>query len=305
MLSKEEIALKFRKLQDSICASLEYEDGRSKFIEDNWQRTEGGGGITRVIENGNLLEKGGVSFSEVFGKTPEEVKQSMDYNSTYFYATGISIVLHPKNPFVPIIHMNIRYFEMDDDIWWFGGGIDLTPHYIDLNDASFFHKTIKDVCDHHDITFYPKFKNWADEYFFVKHRNETRGIGGIFFDRLTKSEKKEALFDFAYDLGRSFIPIYIKISKKHRNKTFNKRQREWQLVRRGRYAEFNLVIDRGTKFGLETNGRIESILMSLPPLASWKYDLNPKKDSPEYATLQLLKKDIDWINWNTNDRLAR
>lgn len=305
MITKEEIALKFRKLQDSICGSLEYEDGRSKFQEDEWERPEGGGGITRIIENGNLIEKGGVNFSEVFGRTPEAAKQSMGYSSSNFYATGLSIVLHPRNPYVPIIHMNIRFFELDDEIWWFGGGIDLTPHYIDLEDAAFFHSTLKNVCDHHDTAFYPKFKSWADEYFFIKHRNETRGIGGIFFDRLSKSNSKEALYNFIMDLGRLFIPIYVKISRNNKNKPFTKKQRDWQLVRRSRYVEFNLVLDRGTRFGLETGGRIESIFMSLPPLASWKYNYNPRPNSPEYETMGLLNKGIDWINSSVNDRLVR
>ncbi|MCG8310961.1 MAG: oxygen-dependent coproporphyrinogen oxidase [Cytophagales bacterium] len=303
MITKEEIALNFRKLQDSICTSLEYEDGLSKFREDHWERHDGGGGITRIMEGGDLIEKGGVNFSEVFGKTPEKIMESLDYSANYFYATGISIVLHPKNPHVPIIHMNIRYFEMDDEVWWFGGGIDLTPHYIYPDDASFFHRTLKDVCDHHDPAFYPRFKTWADEYFFVKHRNETRGIGGIFFDRLNKHDGKDDLYKFVIDVGRVFIPIYVRISRIHKNKSFSERQRDWQLIRRSRYAEFNLVQDRGTKFGLESGGRIESIFMSLPPLASWKYDFNPEPDSPEYETLELLRKDIDWINERIHDRL--
>ena len=296
MITKEEIALKFRKLQDSICSSLEYEDGKSKFFEEDWERPEGGGGVTRIIEDGDLIEKGGVNFSEVFGKTPEKIKHSFDYSTSYFYATGLSIVLHPKNPLVPIIHMNIRYFELDDSIWWFGGGIDLTPHYVDLEDAKIFHLALREVCDHHDPTFYAEFKKSADDYFYVKHRNETRGIGGIFFDRLLKQDGKEALFEFVMDLGRLFIPIYVRLSRKHKNEAFSRKQREWQLIRRSRYVEFNLLLDRGTKFGLETGGRIESIFMSLPPLASWKHNSKPLPDTPEDRTLELLKKDIDWIN---------
>ena len=305
MITKEEIALKFRKLQDSICTSLEYEDGKSTFLQEDWERTEGGGGITRIIEGGELIEKGGVNFSEVFGKTPEKIKHSFDYSASYFYATGLSIVLHPRNPLVPIIHMNIRYFELDDGIWWFGGGIDLTPHYVDMEDANIFHRALKEVCDHHDPGFYPDFKKTADEYFYVTHRSETRGIGGIFFDRLVKPDGKESLFDFVMDLGRLFIPIYVRLSRKHKNEAFSRKQREWQLIRRSRYVEFNLLIDRGTRFGLETGGRIESIFMSLPPLASWKYNFKPNPDTPEFETLQLLKKDIDWINIKINDRVAR
>jgi coproporphyrinogen III oxidase len=299
-ISKEHISAEFRKLQNSICDFLESEDGKSKFREDRWDRPEGGGGSSRIIENGSLLEKGGVNYSAVFGPTPEKIKASFGYEASEFYATGVSIVLHPQNPNVPIIHMNIRYFEMDNGSWWFGGGIDLTPHYINHQDARFFHTSLKQVCDHHHKTYYSKFKKWADDYFYIKHRNETRGIGGIFFDRLHEEGNKNALFEFTLDIGKAFIPIYRHMLL-NRNKPFTKEERQWQLIRRGRYVEFNLVLDRGTKFGLETNGRIESILMSLPPIASWEYDHHPKTNSPEYATNQLLKKDIDWINLQRDD----
>lgn len=296
MISKEEITRQFKALQNSICESLEKEDGKAVFNADAWDRPEGGGGISKIIENGDLIEKGGVNFSSVFGITPENIKKSFGYTSSNFYATGVSIVLHPKNPFVPIIHMNIRYFDMGSH-WWFGGGIDLTPHYVDEEDASYFHRSLKEVCDKHHDTFYHKFKKWADEYFYIKHRNETRGVGGIFYDRLNDSKlgNKDALFDFTFDVGKSFIPIYSKISEKNKNRNYAERERNWQMIRRGRYVEFNLVLDRGTKFGLETNGRIESILMSLPPLAAWKYNHYPKAGSPEYETQRLLVKDIDWI----------
>ena len=296
MILKEEITDKFRDLQNSICSALENEDGKSVFHEDRWDRPEGGGGISKVIENGSLIEKGGVNFSAVFGETPDKIKQSFGFGPSEFYATGVSIVLHAKNPFVPIIHMNIRYFEMNDGTWWFGGGIDLTPHYIDREDASFFHKTLKEVCDNHDDSYYLKFKKWADDYFYVTHRNETRGIGGIFFDRLNEEGHKDALLDFVMEVGKSFIPLYSKISRRQKTKAFYERERDWQLLRRGRYVEFNLVLDRGTKFGLETNGRIESILMSLPPLASWKYNYAPEENSPEHETMISLKKGIDWAN---------
>ena len=299
-ITKEHISNKFRELQNTICDFLELEDGDSKFREDSWDRPEGGGGFSRIMENGSLIEKGGVNFSAVFGETPKKIKESFGYEASEFYATGISIVLHPQNPHVPIIHMNIRYFEMDSGSWWFGGGIDLTPHYIDQHDARFFHSSLKEVCDRHNATFYTKFKRWADDYFYIKHRNETRGIGGIFFDRLNEGGEKKALLDFTLDVGKAFIPIYRQVSA-NRNKSFTDQERNWQLIRRGRYVEFNLVLDRGTKFGLETNGRIESILMSLPPLASWQYDYTPNKNSPEYATTQLLKKDIDWINLHIDD----
>lgn len=296
MISKEEITQQFRALQHSICISLEKEDGKSKFNTDNWDRPEGGGGISKIIENGDLIEKGGVNFSSVYGKTPENIKKIFAYTGSDFYATGVSIVLHPKNPFVPIIHMNIRYFDMGTH-WWFGGGIDLTPHYIDKKDAIYFHKSLKKVCDKHHDSFYGKFKKWADDYFFIKHRNEMRGIGGIFFDRLNDPDlgDKDALFDFSMDVGKSFVPIYSEISQRSKNRNFTERERDWQMVRRGRYVEFNLVLDRGTKFGLETNGRIESILMSLPPLAAWKYNYSAEPGTPEDATQQLLVKNIDWI----------
>ncbi len=296
MISKEDITQQFKVLQNSICESLEKEDGIAMFNTDAWNRPEGGGGISKILENGDLIEKGGVNFSSVYGKTPENIKKSFGYSSSNFYATGVSIVLHPKNPFVPIIHMNIRYFDMGSH-WWFGGGIDLTPHYVDEVDASFFHRSLKEICDKHHDTFYYKFKKWADEYFFIKHRNETRGIGGIFFDRLNDSNlgDRDALFDFTIDVGKSFIPIYSKISNKSKQRNYTEGDRDWQMIRRGRYVEFNLVLDRGTKFGLETNGRIESILMSLPPLAAWKYNHHPEAGSPEYETQRLLVKDIDWI----------
>ncbi len=304
MISRKEISRVFKDLQDSICTSLEEEDGAANFTEDRWTREQGGGGITRVITSRAHIEKGGVNFSEVFGDTPEKLRQSNEYNTPEFYATGLSIVLHPVNPYVPIIHMNIRYFELSDGTWWFGGGIDLTPHYIDFEDASFFHRKLQEVCNQHHEDFYPKFKKWADEYFYILHRKETRGIGGIFFDRLHTSGGKDALFNFTVDVGNSFMPIYQQIARKQKSKTYSELQRQWQLIRRGRYVEFNLVLDRGTKFGLETDGRIESILMSLPPLVSWTYNYQPAKNTQEYDTVQMLKKDIDWINIKPYDRLA-
>ncbi|MDX1629853.1 MAG: oxygen-dependent coproporphyrinogen oxidase, partial [Fulvivirga sp.] len=214
-----------------------------------------------------------------------------------FFATGVSIVLHPYNPFVPIIHMNVRYFEMTDGTWWFGGGIDLTPHYINNSDATYFHQQLKNVCDKHDVNYYEKFKRWADDYFFLQHRQETRGIGGIFFDRLNEKsgKSKEALFDFVQDVGNAFAPIYVHFMDQHKDKQYTDAHKAWQKLRRGRYVEFNLVWDKGTKFGLETNGRTESILMSLPPEATWTYDFQPTPGSKEEDTLHKLRKDINWI----------
>ncbi len=273
-------------------------DGKAKFQEELWQREGGGGGRTRIIQNGNILEKGGVNFSAVHGKLPEPIKKSFGVDEDEFFATGVSIVIHPNNPHVPIIHMNIRYFELNDKIRWFGGGIDLTPHYVIEEDAKYFHQQMKTVCDKHHPTFYEEFKKWADNYFFIKHRNETRGIGGVFYDKLTPEKSGlslEELFNFSCDLGRTFAPTYAELVNRHRHQSFTEKEKEWQLVRRGRYVEFNLVYDAGTKFGLETNGRIESILMSLPTQANWFYDYKVAAGSAEEKTLSLLKKDINWV----------
>ncbi|MGB3948972.1 MAG: oxygen-dependent coproporphyrinogen oxidase [Bacteroidia bacterium] len=317
MLTKEIITEWFKSLQDNICNALETEDAKGKFIEENWIREEGGGGRTRIIQHGNVIEKGGVNFSAVHGALPEQIlagtlhtennkSQQPTTNSELktpnFYATGVSIVIHPSNPMVPIIHMNVRYFEMDNGTWWFGGGIDLTPHYINEQDAVFFHTSLKNACQKHSPDYYPKFKKWADDYFYINHRKETRGIGGIFFDKLTElknntnSPSKEQLFEFVKEIGNSFAPIYTSLMNKNKNLPFTEKNKQWQLIRRGRYVEFNLVYDKGTKFGLETNGRIESILMSLPEIASWQYNHTPEAASHEAKTLALLKKDINWIN---------
>lgn len=295
MLSKETITEWFKGLQDEICGALSEADG-SAFKEDLWERSGGGGGRTRILE-GNHIEKGGVNFSAVHGKTPEKILKALNLPEAEFYATGVSIVLHPKNPKVPIIHMNVRYFEMSNGIWWFGGGIDLTPHYVVEEEARFFHQQMKNVCDQHDEAYYPQFKTWADDYFFIKHREETRGIGGIFFDRLneTDSQTKESRFDFVKAVGQTFAPTYLHLFNENFKKAFSEQEKEWQLLRRGRYVEFNLVWDKGTKFGLDTNGRTESILMSLPANASWAYRHEPTADTAEGQTLALLKKGIDWL----------
>ncbi|MES2567822.1 MAG: oxygen-dependent coproporphyrinogen oxidase [Bacteroidota bacterium] len=305
-INKENITEWLKSLQDSICNALETEDGSTKFKEENWSREEGGGGRSRVIENGNVIEKGGVMFSAVSGKTPDfllkEKEHSISSNSTQpestFFATGVSIVIHPQSPLVPIIHMNIRYFEMSNGTKWLGGGIDLTPHYIIDEDAIFFHTQLKKVCDDHHYTYYPEFKTWADNYFYINHRKETRGIGGIFFDRLNNNEHLnfEQNFAFWQDIGKVFAPIYVDLMHKNKNKPYTPEQKQWQLLRRGRYVEFNLVYDKGTKFGLETNGRVESILMSLPSTAGWIYDYKVKEDSEEQSTLNKLIKGINWVS---------
>jgi coproporphyrinogen III oxidase len=300
MPTREIIRNWFTTLQQDICTRLEDADGKGKFISDAWERPGGGGGVSRVLTQGNIIEKGGVNFSAVWGKTPAPVLQSMklEGSDSEFFATGVSIVLHPVNPMVPIIHMNTRYFEMSNGTWWFGGGIDLTPHYVNEDDARYFHRTLKSVCDRHHPQYYPEFKKWADDYFFIKHRNETRGVGGVFFDYL-KNENgftKETRFDFVRDIGSAFAPLYVYFMKKNHSMPFTGREKEWQYLRRGRYVEFNLVWDRGTKFGLDTDGRTESILMSLPPQAQWTYNYQPAPDSPEQKTLNLLRKEIDWVS---------
>ncbi|MBA4240472.1 MAG: oxygen-dependent coproporphyrinogen oxidase [Sphingobacteriaceae bacterium] len=303
-INKENIAEWLKSLQDTICKALETEDGLAKFKEENWTREEGGGGRSRVIENGNVIEKGGVMFSAVSGKTPDFLFKEKEHSvsnqapqESTFFATGVSIVIHPQSPLVPIIHMNIRYFEMSNGVKWLGGGIDLTPHYIVDKDAQFFHQQLKLVCDKHHASYYPKFKTWADDYFFINHRKETRGVGGIFFDRLNQNEEMsfEQNFAFWQDVGKAFAPIYVSLMNKNKSKTFSPEQKQWQLLRRGRYVEFNLVYDKGTKFGLETNGRVESILMSLPANASWLYDFKTKEGSEEQNTLNKLKKGINWV----------
>ncbi|MBW3468488.1 oxygen-dependent coproporphyrinogen oxidase [Arthrospiribacter ruber] len=297
-MDKSIITEDFKKIQDYICAELESEDGQGRFREDLWKRPEGGGGRTRIFENGKIIEKGGVAFSAVEGPTPEKILKKLQLEQADFYATGVSIVLHPHNPMVPIIHMNIRYFEMSNGVRWFGGGIDLTPHYVDQADAVYFHKLVKETCDQFDEGYYPKFKKWADDYFFIKHRNETRGIGGIFFDRLNDQDEGKMLdiFNFVKSIGYLFPKIYRHFMEKNHMLPFGERQKKWQALRRGRYVEFNLVWDAGTKFGLDTNGRTESILMSMPPEANWEYMHQPDEGSPEWDTLNCLKKDVDWVN---------
>ncbi|WP_420583297.1 oxygen-dependent coproporphyrinogen oxidase [Reichenbachiella sp.] len=296
-MTKEEIQDWFKGLQDGICSALEKTDGKGKFHQDLWERPEGGGGRTRVIRDGNILEKGGVNFSAVHGPTPDKILEALKIDQADFFATGVSIVMHPHSPMVPIIHMNVRYFEMSNGISWFGGGIDLTPHYVDEKDAKYFHNQMKSCCDKHDASYYPEFKKWADDYFFIKHRKETRGVGGIFFDRLSANDQfsKEDRWKFVQDVGSQFAPIYTHLMAKNKDLPFSESEKQWQYLRRGRYAEFNLVWDKGTKFGLDTDGRTESILMSLPPQANWEYNHTPAEGSKEQQTLDLLKKGIDWV----------
>ncbi|MFS8616286.1 MAG: oxygen-dependent coproporphyrinogen oxidase [Solitalea sp.] len=293
----------FSRLQDSICAELMEGGETVPFREDKWEREGGGGGRTRVLQEGTVIEKGGVNFSAVHGLLPQPVQESFKVDESEFFATGVSIVLHPRNPMVPIIHMNVRYFELTDkqsgklSRQWFGGGIDLTPHYVDPEDARFFHQTLKETCDRFHPDYYPHFKAWADDYFYIPHRNETRGIGGIFFDRLSANDtfRIEDRWEFVKAVGETFTKVYLPLIRKNQQKTFTEEQKQWQLYRRGRYVEFNLVYDAGTKFGLQTSGRIESILMSLPLHVSWPYNFQPAAGSEEEKTLRWLRKGVDWV----------
>ncbi|PPL04879.1 oxygen-dependent coproporphyrinogen oxidase [Parapedobacter indicus] len=297
-MDKEYIAERYKQIQDEICQALERLDGKASFVEELWTREGGGGGRTRILQNGAVIEKGGVNFSAVHGVLPEAVKHAFQVGEQDFFATGVSIVLHPNHPFIPIIHMNIRYFELNDQVRWFGGGIDLTPHYVQRDDAAYFHRQLKDICDRYDPSFYPEFKAFADRYFYIKHRGETRGVGGVFYDRLTPEKKNlswEGIFDFSCALGEGFAPMYVELVNRNRHRKFSETNKQWQYLRRGRYVEFNLVYDAGTKFGLETNGRIESILMSLPPHAGWTYDFKPKPDSAEAETVSWLRQGVDWL----------
>lgn len=299
MPDREIIQHWFRELQESIVVQLEEADGKGKFILDPWERPGGGGGVSAVLTDGAVIEKGGVNFSAVWGPAPSAVLKSLNMEpdaGTEFFATGVSIVIHPANPMVPIIHMNVRYFEVSGDSWWFGGGIDLTPHYVEQEDAAYFHRALKAVCDKHHPSYYSEFKRWADDYFYLKHRKETRGVGGIFFDYLKGDNDftRESRFEFVKDVGLAFAPLYVHFMKKNHPLPFGKNEKLWQSIRRGRYVEFNLVWDRGTRFGLDTEGRTESILMSLPPTANWLYNYQPEAGSKEEMTLSLLRKNIDW-----------
>ncbi|XP_043462654.1 oxygen-dependent coproporphyrinogen-III oxidase [Leptopilina heterotoma] len=294
-------------IQAEFCNQLEkQEDMGDIFVVDRWTREEGGGGITCVLQNGNIFEKAGVNVSVVSGTLPPGAIQqmrargkSLAEGSLPFFAAGISAVIHPRNPMVPTIHFNYRYFEVENKDgtkqWWFGGGTDLTPYYLNEEDATHFHETLKRACDKHDSSYYAKFKKWCDEYFFIPHRGESRGVGGIFFDDLD-TPNQEAAFEFVKSCAKSVVPSYIPLVTKNKNKPYGYAERQWQLLRRGRYVEFNLIYDRGTKFGLYTPGaRYESILMSLPATAKWEYMHQPKPDSSEDKLLQVLKKPKEWV----------
>ena len=312
-----------QNLQDEITQGLEKLDGLGKFHEDSWQRPEGGGGRSRVLRDGAIFEQAGVNFSEVWGShlPPSILAQRPEAEGHGFYATGTSLVLHPRNPYVPTVHLNYRYFEAGP-VWWFGGGADLTPYYPFAEDAKHFHNTFKQACDQHHPEYYPVFKRWCDEYFYLKHRDETRGIGGLFLDYQDgqgsiyrgpdptgeaaiysnqvgelPSRSWEDIFALVQDCAAAFLPAYTPIAERRHGMEYSDRQRNFQLYRRGRYVEFNLVYDRGTIFGLQTNGRTESILMSLPPLVRWEYGYKPEPNSPEAQLYETFLKPQDWINW--------
>jgi len=289
-------------LQDQICAGLEASDGSTKFREDIWERAEGGGGRTRVIEHGAVIEKGGVNISAVHGKLPDSMQKLFNVGEADFFACGLSLVIHPRSPMVPTVHANWRYFEMYDEEGnviqqWFGGGQDLTPYYLFEEDAIHFHETCKAACDPHNPEFYPKYKKQCDAYFWNAHRNEARGIGGLFFDYLkeTPEMSMQNWFDYVSEVGNSFLQAYIPIVEKRKKLEFTTAQKTWQEIRRGRYVEFNLVHDKGTLFGLKTNGRIESILMSLPPQVQWVYDQHAEAGSEEEKLVEVLEHPRNWI----------
>ena len=294
-MDKHQITESFREVQEYICSKLEDIDGKAEFKADLWSREEGGGGRTNTIQDGAIIEKGGVAFSEVFGSVSNQMSKQLKLEGESFFATGVSIVIHSKAIHHPIIHMNIRYFEMDEGVYWFGGGIDLTPIYVNESLAECFHLKLKELCDQYDSSMYERFKKWADEYFYLSHRKESRGIGGVFFDHFSENGvlTKEQIFQFCIDLGKLFPELYgEQISKAVGQNEMNQ---EWQLLRRSRYVEFNLLHDRGTKFGIYSGGRTESILLSMPPEAKWVYNYQEEENTLEHHTQQILKSNRSWI----------
>jgi len=287
-------------LQESICLALEQEEPRAKFVEDIWVRAEGGGGRTRVLANGEVIEQGGVNFSHVFGFNlpPSATAKRPELADRQYEAMGVSLVIHPRNPYVPTSHANVRFFiakkEGEPPIWWFGGGFDLTPFYPFRDDVLHWHRTARQACEPFGDEVYPRYKKWCDEYFFLKHRNETRGVGGLFFDDLNEPDFTQA-FAFMQSVGDHYIPAYLPILQRRKNTEYGERERNFQLYRRGRYVEFNLVYDRGTLFGLQSGGRTESILMSMPPVAHWQYNWQPELNSPEAELYQTYLKPQDWL----------
>jgi coproporphyrinogen III oxidase len=291
-----------RRIQEEICADVSSLDG-APFREDRWERSGGGGGVSRVLQEGRVFEKAGVNTSEVVGTLSREAARAMGGGrqagecDLAFRAVGLSVVIHPHNPMAPTAHCNYRYFERGEGAepkaWWFGGGSDLTPAYLFDEDAHRFHQVLREACDRHDPAYYPRFKRWCDDYFFLPHRGEARGIGGIFFDDLCDG-RPEPLFDFVRDCAESFIPSYLPLVRRRKDMAFTEENKRWQALRRGRYVEFNLLYDRGTTFGLKTGGRVESILMSLPLTARWEYAIEPEVGSEEDRLLNVLRFPREW-----------
>lgn len=288
------------QLQDTICTELEQEDGQARFEEDSWDRPQGGGGRTRIISDGAVFEKGGVAFSHVMGdQMPgSATAHRPELEGRSWQAMGVSLVIHPRNPYVPTSHANVRFFVAEKDgeepVWWFGGGFDLTPYFPYREDVIHWHEVAKSACEPFGEAVYPKYKKWCDEYFYLKHRDETRGVGGLFFDDLNEWGFDKS-FAFMQSVGNSYIPAYKPIVNKRKGREFGERERDFQLYRRGRYVEYNLVYDRGTLFGLQSGGRTESILMSLPPLVTWKYNWSPEPNSPEAELYEHYLKPRDWL----------
>lgn len=296
----DDIKAYFLDLQDRICQALEEEDGGATFVEDAWQRPEGGGGRTRVMANGKVIEKGGVNFSHVYGDglPPSATQARPELAGRSFQAMGVSLVIHPHNPYVPTSHANVRFFvaekEGEAPVWWFGGGFDLTPYYGNKEDVVHWHQVAKSACDPFGEHIYSEYKKWCDDYFYLPHRNEARGVGGLFFDDLNQPDFQHC-FGLTKSIGDAYLPAYLPIVQKRKDTPYGERERQFQLYRRGRYVEFNLVFDRGTLFGLQSGGRTESILMSLPPLVRWEYDFQPEPGSPEAALYEDFLPRRDWI----------
>ena len=306
----EQVKTYLMALQDTICQGLENADGKAKFVEDNWQRAEGGGGRTRVIQGGNVIEQGGVNYSHVFGASmpASATAHRPELAGRSFHACGVSLVIHPNNPHIPTSHANVRFFiaekEGEEPIWWFGGGFDLTPYYPVFEDVQHWHQVASDLCQPFGAEVYDKYKNWCDDYFYLKHRSETRGVGGLFFDDLNELGFEQS-FAFMQAVGNGYLDAYLPIIERRKDMPTTDQQRDFQLYRRGRYVEFNLVWDRGTLFGLQTGGRTESILMSMPPLARWEYNYVPAADSPEAKLYQYYLRPQDWLNSKESDLVSR
>jgi coproporphyrinogen III oxidase len=291
-------------LQNCITLALEAEDGQGRFIEDTWESDEGGGGKSRLLQDGAVFEQAGINFSHVFGSRlpASATAHRPELAGRHFQAMGVSLVIHPKNPFIPTSHANVRFIVADtpsekpgaSSIWWFGGGFDLTPYYGFEDDAVHWHRTAREACAPFGGDVYPRFKKWCDDYFFIKHRNEPRGIGGLFFDDLNENGF-ERCFQLMRSIGDHYLPAYQPIVARRKHLPYGERERDFQLYRRGRYVEFNLVYDRGTLFGLQSNGRAESILMSLPPLVKWRYNWHPEPGTPEARLYDIFLKARDWL----------